>query len=48
MKTKEELDKIKDEYNELSKKLAQLTEQELQQVVGGEEMGYPEIIPVHH
>ena len=35
MKTKEELEQIKNEYTELNKKLAELTEEELAQVSGG-------------
>ena len=35
MKTKEELDKLKDEFEALNKKLAELTEDELEQVTGG-------------
>ncbi len=35
MKSKEELEQIKEEYAELNKKLAELTEDELKQVVGG-------------
>ena len=37
MKTKEELEQIKNEYTELNKKLAELTEEELGQVSGGVE-----------
>ena len=35
MKTKEELNALKEEVETLNKKLAELTEEELQQVVGG-------------
>ena len=35
MKTKEELEQIKNEYTELNKKLAELTAEELKQVSGG-------------
>ncbi len=35
MKTKEELEQIKNEYTVLSQKLAELTEEELKQVTGG-------------
>ena len=35
MKTKEELNQIKEEYVELNKKLAELSEEELKQVTGG-------------
>jgi len=35
MKTKEELEQIKNEYTELNKKLAELTEEELKKVTGG-------------
>lgn len=35
MKTKEELQELKTEYEALNKKLAELTEDELKQVVGG-------------
>lgn len=35
MKTKEELKQIKEEYAELNKKLAELTEEELSIVTGG-------------
>ena len=35
MKTKEELDALKEEYNALNKKLAELTDEELAQVTGG-------------
>ena len=36
MKTKEELNALKEEVETLSKKLAELTEEELAQVIGGE------------
>lgn len=35
MKTKEELDELKNEIEELNKKLAELTDEELEQVTGG-------------
>ena len=35
MKTKEELNKLKIEYESLSRKLAELTDDELEQVTGG-------------
>ena len=35
MKTKEELDALKEEVETLNKKLAELTEEELEQVTGG-------------
>ena len=35
MKTKEELNALKEEVDTLNKKLAELTEEELAQVVGG-------------
>lgn len=35
MKTKEELDALREELETLSKKLAELTEEELKQVAGG-------------
>ncbi len=35
MKTKEELNELKEEVETLNKKLAELTEEELAQVVGG-------------
>ena len=35
MKTKEELNALKEEYTELNKKLAELTEEELEQVIVG-------------
>lgn len=37
MKTKEELDALKDEIEALTKKLAELTEEEMVQVSGGQE-----------
>ena len=39
-KTKEELDEIKEEVEKLDTKLRELTEEELEQVVGGSE-GFP-------
>ena len=39
MKTKEELNALKEEVETLNKKLAELTEEELEQVTGGEEPG---------
>ena len=35
MKTKEELEQIKEDYKNLNKKLAELSEDELKQVTGG-------------
>ena len=35
MKTKEELDALKEEYESLNEKLAELTEDELEEVAGG-------------
>ena len=40
MKTKEELNALKDEFETLNKKLHELTEDELEQVTGGGD--YPE------
>ena len=40
MKTKEELNKLKDEFEALNKKLAELTEDELEQVSGGKDYGF--------
>ena len=37
MKTKEELNEIKEEVEKLDKKLHELTEEELEQVTGGRE-----------
>ena len=37
MKTKEELNELKIEYESLSRKLAELTDEELEQVSGGSE-----------
>ncbi len=42
MKTQEELEQIKEEYKNLNKKLAELTEDELLQVVGGGPYGIRE------
>lgn len=39
MKTKEELNSLKEEIEALNKKLAELTEEELVQVTGGESCG---------
>lgn len=39
MKTQEELQELKTEYETLNMKLAELTEDELKQVVGGEHNG---------
>lgn len=39
MKTKEELQELKMEYETLNQKLAELSEDELKQVVGGEHNG---------
>ena len=38
MKTKEELGALKDEFAALNKKLAALTDEELDQVIGGEDI----------
>lgn len=38
MKTKEELNELREEVEALSKKLAELSEEELAQVAGGKEM----------
>ena len=40
MKTKEELNAIKEEVETLNKKLAELTEEELGQVFGGETLDF--------
>ena len=40
MKTKEELNALKEEVESLNKKLAELTEEELQQVSGGETLDW--------
>lgn len=45
MKPKEELQELKEEYEALNKKLAELSEEELQQVVGGVEFDVPKIKP---
>ena len=54
MKTKEELNEIREEVEALSKKLAELSEEELAQVAGGREMksikpecGAFSVIPSH-
>ena len=43
MKTKEELNALKGEYETMNKKLAELTEEELEQVIGGvaDELSFP-------
>ena len=41
MKTKEELEELKEEVENLNKKLAELTEEELAQVSGGTHDSYP-------
>lgn len=40
MKTKEELNKLKEEIDNLNKKLAELTEEELENVNGGADWAY--------
>ena len=44
MKTKEELNALKEEVDTLNKKLAELTEDELKQVSGGYDEGYSEML----
>ena len=39
MKTKEELNALKEEFESLNKKLAELSEEEIAQVTGGEDNG---------
>ena len=41
MKTKEELDALKEEVEALNRKLAELTAEELEQVTGGCPVGLP-------
>ena len=41
MKTAEELNALKEEYENMSKKLAELSEEELDQVTGGCFVGLP-------
>lgn len=43
MKTKEELNALKEEFEELNKKLAELSEDELKQVSGGAAVGREEV-----
>ena len=45
MKTKEELNALKEEVETMNKKLAELTEEELAQVTGGSKPGPIPIIP---
>ena len=45
MKTKEELDALKEEVEAMNKKLAELTEEELEQVTGGSIFDMPEHTP---
>lgn len=45
MKTKQELDALKEEIEKLNQKLAELTEEELQQVAGGVMKRYPSTNP---
>ena len=45
MKTKEELNALKEEVETVSKKLHELTEEELAQVSGGFEPGYKPPVP---
>ena len=40
MKTKEELNKLKEEFETLNKKLCELTEEELEQVTGGQSVHF--------
>ena len=44
MKTKEELNAIKEEVEALNKKLTELTEEELEQVTGGSKKIYMKIV----
>ena len=45
MKTKEELNALKEEVEALNKKLAELTEEELAQVSGGKTLGIKQAEP---
>ena len=45
MKTKEELNALKEEVETVSKKLAELTEEELEQVSGGTGFIYEQPVP---
>ena len=47
MKSKEELNALKEEVETLGKKLAELTEEELAQVTGGEHDGEPPVYGGH-
>ena len=47
MKTKEELNALKEEVETLNKKLAELTEEELAQVAGGVLPYYTETTEIH-
>ena len=47
MKTKEELNALKEEVETVSKKLAELTEEELAQVAGGVLPYYTETTEIH-
>ena len=45
MKTREEIDALREEVAELNKKLAELTDDELNEVAGGEELtGYTDFL----
>ena len=46
MKTKEELNALKEEVETVSKKLHELTEEELKQVSGGKTLGIKQTEPV--
>ena len=46
MKTKEELNALKEEVEALNKKLAELTEEELAQVSGGKTLGIKQTEPI--
>ena len=45
MKTKEELNALKEEVETLNRKLAELSEEELEQVIGGEQRNAPRRMP---
>ena len=44
MKTKEELNKLKEEFETLNKKLCELTEEEMEQVTGGEKVPHTGLV----
>ena len=44
MKTKEELNKLKEEFETLNKKLAELSDEELKQVTGGEKVPHTGLV----